>query len=98
MEEKKIENYLVKQVKKQCGLCLKFVSPSMAGVPDRIVLLPKGRVFFVETKAPGKKPRKIQTAVHRIFENLGFKVYVTDSKQQVDKAVEEMIGFEVHTT
>lgn len=97
MEEKKIERFLVKRIKEQGGLCLKFISPSMSGVPDRIVLLPKGRVFFVETKSTGKKPRKLQTAVHHDFQKLGFKVFIMDSKQEVDKAVKEMIEFGVYT-
>ena len=55
MDEKTIENKLKKAVVKRGGLCVKFVSPSFAGVPDRIVLLPGGQVAFVETKATGEK-------------------------------------------
>lgn len=98
MEEKRVENYLVRQVKERGGLCLKFVSPSMAGVPDRIVLLPKGRIFFAELKAKGKKPRALQSAVHRIFKRLGFKVFVIDCKEQADKAIEEAAGIEIRTS
>ena len=47
MIEKDIEKYLVRQVKQMGGLALKFVSPSMAGVPDRIVMIPKGALYFV---------------------------------------------------
>lgn len=50
--EKEIEGKLVKAVKAGRGLCLKWVCPGWAGVPDRILLLPGGRVFFVETKRP----------------------------------------------
>ena len=50
--EKEIEAKLVKLVKATGGLCLKWVCPGWAGVPDRIVLLPGGRVIFVETKRP----------------------------------------------
>ena len=87
MIEKDIEKYLVRQVKQMGGAALKFVSPSMAGVPDRIVmiLIPKGRLYFVELKRPSGKPRKLQTAVHRLFEKLGFHVYVIDTKDKVDK-------------
>lgn len=97
MEEKKIENYLIRQVKSRGGLCLKFISPSMAGVPDRIILLPDKQMFFAELKAKGKKPRALQSAVHRTFERLGFKVYVIDSKEQADKAIEEAADVEIHT-
>lgn len=83
MQEASIEKFLKKCVEQNGGLCLKFVSPSMAGVPDRIVLLPHGRIFFVELKAPGKKAKPHQERLHRIFEKLGATVYVADSKEKV---------------
>ena len=46
MIEKDIEKYLVRQVKQMGGLALKFVSPNMAGVPDRIVMISKGTIYF----------------------------------------------------
>ena len=82
MIEKDIEKYLVRQVKQMGGLALKFVSPSMAGVPD---MIPKGALYFVELKRPSGKPRRLQTSVHRLFEKLGFHVYVIDTKDKVDK-------------
>ncbi len=81
MNENYIEKTFTNSVKKMGGLALKFVSPSMAGVPDRIVLLPGGRIFFAELKRPGEKARPRQRAVHRIFDQLGFKVYVIDSPE-----------------
>lgn len=50
--EKEIEAKLVATVKAHGGLCLKWVCPGFAGVPDRIVLMPGGRAAFVETKRP----------------------------------------------
>lgn len=50
--EKDIEAKLVNIVKRHGGLCLKWICPGWAGVPDRIVLLPYGRVIFVELKRP----------------------------------------------
>lgn len=82
--EKEVEIYLVKRVKEKGGLCLKFISPSLAGVPDRIGLLPGGNVRFIELKARGKKLRPLQQAVHSMFNRLGIKVYVLDSKESVD--------------
>ena len=60
MREKKIEQSLVRAVRAAGGLCPKWVSPGLDGVPDRIVLLPGGRIAFAELKAPGKKPRPLQ--------------------------------------
>lgn len=50
--EKEIENSLRKMVIRHGGMCLKWVCPGWSGVPDRIILLPGGRVIFVETKRP----------------------------------------------
>ena len=58
--------------KKRKGMALKFVSPGMNGVPDRIVLMPDGKMAFVELKAPGKKPRPLQLKRKRMLERLGF--------------------------
>jgi hypothetical protein len=50
--EKDIEKKLVEKVRRRGGLCLKWVCPGWAGVPDRIVLLPGGKIVFVELKRP----------------------------------------------
>lgn len=50
--EKDIEAKLRQAVGSAGGLCLKWVCPGWAGVPDRIVLLPGGRIVFVEVKRP----------------------------------------------
>ena len=51
-QEKEIEKKLRKMVKKYGGRCEKWVCPGCSGVPDRILLLPGGKVMFVETKRP----------------------------------------------
>lgn len=77
MLEKDIESKLRKPIKELGGLCLKFETPGFTGVPDRILLLPGGRVVFVETKQPGKKERKRQEYVQAQLRALGFTVYST---------------------
>lgn len=89
MREQNIEKYLKEEVRKRKGLCLKFISPTLSGVPDRIVLLPKGRIFFVELKAPNRKAQPHQQRVHKLFESLGVRVYVADSKQAVKEILED---------
>lgn len=83
MREREIENKLVDAVKAQGGVCWKFVSPGTAGVPDRIILMPMGRIAFVEVKAPGESPRKLQLARHRLLRRLGFKTFVLDNPEQI---------------
>ena len=78
------------EVKKIGGLALKFVSPGFDGVPDRIVLLHGGKIGFVEVKAPGEKPRPLQLARHRLLNQLGFKVYVLDSVEQIGAILDEI--------
>ena len=90
MREKQIENKLASEVKKAGGIALKFVSPSFDGMPDRLVLLPDGHIAFVELKAPGKKPRLLQLARHRLLRSLGFRVYVIDSVEQIGGVLDEV--------
>lgn len=90
MREKAIEQKLTLMVKRQGGICLKFVSPGFDGVPDRIVLLPGGCMAFVEVKAPGKKPRPLQTSRHKLLRRLGFKVYVLDDPTQIGGILDEI--------
>lgn len=84
MLERFIEAYLVKRVKEAGGIAYKFTSPQRRSVPDRLVLLPGGRVEFVETKATGRKPTPMQLREHERLRALGFVVRVIDSKEQVD--------------
>ena len=83
MKEKTIEKKLVIAIKDMGGIAPKFISPGLDGMPDRIVLLPGGRMGFVEVKAPGKVPRPLQEARHRMLRMLGFKVYVLDTVDQI---------------
>jgi len=72
MPEKSIERKLVCEVKKRGGLCWKFVSPGIVGVPDRLALFDGGLIAFVELKASGKKPRAIQLKRMKQLKDLGF--------------------------
>ena len=93
MQEKYIESKLVKAVKEMEGIALKFVSPGLDGMPDRLVLLPMGRIAFVEVKSPGKKPRPLQLARHEMLRKLGFKVFVLDDAIDIEKILKEIGGF-----
>ena len=90
MREKAIEQKLTLMVKKQGGICPKFVSPGFDGMPDRIVLLPGGCMAFVEVKAPGKKPRALQTSGHALLRRLGFRVYIRDNAEHIGAVLDEI--------
>lgn len=87
LNEKQIEKYLIQAVKSKGGIAMKFISPGISGVPDRLVLLPGGKMCFAETKRPGGKPRKLQCAVHKILNQLGFRVFVIDSKEGAENMI-----------
>lgn len=84
MREKEVEEALVKAAKKRNGVALKFVSPGLSGVPDRLVLLPDGKIGFIELKSPGKKMRLLQEKRKSQLERLGFLVFCLDSKEEVE--------------
>ena len=90
MQEKQIEQQLVATVRKRDGLCPKWVSPGLDGIPDRIILLPGGRIAFAELKAPGKKPRPLQERRIAQLRKLGFKVYVIDSIEMIGGVLDEI--------
>lgn len=87
MRESEIEKYLVMQVKAKGGLALKFVSPGCTGVPDRLVILPGGKMGFLELKAPGAKPKLEQR--HRIWQlqELGCIASWADTRERVDEFI-----------
>ncbi len=90
MRERDIEMKLIRAVRRSGGLALKFVSPNVNGVPDRLLLFMGGKVAFAEVKAPGEKPRPLQ--VHRMkqLRELGFRVYVIDSADQIQNLLDEI--------
>lgn len=87
VSEKSIEDYLRLRVKQMGGRAYKFVSPGNAGVPDRLVALPGTEMFFVELKAPGRKPTPLQERKIAELERFGQTVFVADSREGVDEVL-----------
>jgi len=90
MREKYTEQKLVKAVKKAGGIAVKLISPGFAGMPDRLVVLPMGRIAFVEVKAYGMKPRLLQRNRHELLRRLGCRVYVLDNEEEIPRLLAEM--------
>ena len=80
--DKALRNWCVKGMK---GLCFKLETNLTSGLPDRVCLLFKGIVFFVEVKTPGQKPTKIQLHLHKLIRRLGFDVWVLDSVEVLEQ-------------
>ena len=69
---------------------VKFVSPGLSGVPDRLILSPGGKAAFVEVKAPGERLRPLQQKRKEQIEALGFKVYVLDHPDQIGGILDDI--------
>lgn len=95
MRETTVESYLRDKVKEAGGLCIKLSPAFFKGIPDQLVLLPGGRVFFVELKAPGKKAKGLQPVIHRRLRSLGFSVEVLDTSEKVLLFVAKHERFEI---
>ena len=88
--ERELELMLVKEVKRRGGRAFKFISPGINGVPDRLVLMPLGKIGFVEVKAPGKKMRPTQITRKGELESLGFLVYCLDDPEKIGGVVDDI--------
>jgi len=90
MREKYIEQKLRNEVKKKGGVCLKLAATGLDGIPDRLVLMAKGKIGFVELKAPKQKPRKLQLVRIKNLKEMGFKVYVIDDVKDIGGVIDDI--------
>lgn len=82
--EKRNEKKLRETCKKLGGIAVKLYALSLTGLPDRMVLMPGGRIWFVELKSERGKLSAMQDFVHRFLRNLGFKVEVISTGDDLD--------------
>lgn len=85
--EASVEGHLERQMKRIGGRAFKF-PPAVKGAPDRIVMFPYGRIFFVELKRPGGKLSPAQVLWHARAYEMGHVVHVLDSREMVDAFIE----------
>jgi hypothetical protein len=90
MREKIIEEKLRTEVKKLGGTALKFTSPSHSGVFDRIVLMPAGKVWFVELKKPGKDLSPLQKVFRKELDRLQQSYRVIDDMEKLHEFLSEI--------
>ena len=89
--ESEVEGYLRERVEKVGGKCIKFIPDFSRGFPDRIVILPRGVLVWVETKRPvGVRVDSAQNVQHLVLRRLGQRVEVVWTKEEVDRLVESL--------
>lgn len=90
VRESRVERRLVDGCRKAGAQAWKFTSPGRAGVPDRIVLLPGGRIIFVELKTTKGTVTKLQQQTHNLLRGYGFDVRVLHGPDEVGSFLEEV--------
>lgn len=93
--ESEIESKFVAYATKKGCNAMKLVMIHGRGFPDRTVLCPDGRVFFVEFKRKNKKLSKTQIVLYRKLLELGFSFYVCDEIGQAEKYLDEVLNVDV---
>ena len=91
MLESAIEKKLKTRLERLGCIVIKFVSPGMRGVPDRLVLIPGGKQIFVECKRPGEKLRKQQSYRFKQFAEVGALCMAVDSVEDIDYVEERVM-------
>lgn len=95
--ERDIEKWLRRQIERAGGRFMKFISPGNDGAPDRIAIMPGGRIWFVELKKDGERPAPKQVWQIDRLQKLGCQVTVLAGQRQAEDWVREVMSDEVHT-
>jgi Holliday junction resolvase len=82
--EKYLEKKLREEIRLRGGIALKYTSPYITGIPDRIVLMPNGKIYFIELKSKNKKPTEIQKHMIEKISNLSFYVRIIDDMDSLE--------------
>jgi hypothetical protein len=91
MLESTLEKRLTKAVKEQGGLCIKLPANLYKGIPDRMILLPKGRIYFVELKVLNGRVSVAQNKFLSLLNKLGFNSGIIRGKQQLEEFINHYV-------
>ena len=86
--EASLEAHFNRQVRLRLGGRSVKLAPTEKGMPDRLVLLPGGRVYLVELKAIGGHTSAAQDLWHERAAALGTRVTTLTGRDQVDRWIE----------
>ena len=89
--EKVLEAELRERCKTLGWMCIKLTSQYQRGLPDRLILMPGGRVCFAEIKTTGKKPTALQRVTHERLRALGYRVEVVDTTERLDNLIVDLL-------
>ena len=89
--EKILEAELRERCKALGWMCIKLTSQYQRGLPDRLILMPGGRVCFAEIKTTGKKPTALQKVTHERLRALGYRVEVVDTSESLDNLIVDLL-------
>ena len=89
--EKVLEAELRERCKALGWMCIKLTSQYQRGLPDRLILMPGGRVCFAEIKTTGKKPTALQKVTHERLRALGYRVEVVDTTERLDNLIVDLL-------
>lgn len=91
MKETGLEETLRDEVKAAGGLCLKLPAWLYRGIPDRMVLLPVGRIFFIELKTDRGRPSRPQLAFRTFLRSIGFYSELIKGKAELERFLDEHV-------
>lgn len=80
--ESSVETFFRRRIQLLGGYTFKL-APTEAGVCDRLVVMPGGRMYLVELKTEEGKVSPIQEVWHRRIRNVGGRVHVLYGRPQI---------------
>lgn len=89
--ESKLERNFYERIRYANGQCIKLYAATVTGIPDRLILMPEGRLWFVELKKEDGRVKPRQKVMHRMLKSMGFKVRILWSKEDIDNFINEIL-------